>query len=244
MKKLLGGIAISALLAAPAIAADLPARVPVKAAPAPIIAAYNWTGCYIGVQGGGKFGKSEQVEAATGASLTGEYDIDGFLVGGTLGCNFQQGQWVFGIEGDGSFVSADGGNNLIAPFNPAFFAQTEEKWLATVRGRLGFAQGAWLFYGTGGIAFAGVEVSSASAAISASEKQTMVGWTVGGGIEWGFAAGWSLKAEYLFVDLGTDRFFDPPPAGFVTRDVDLQQHIVRAGINYRWGGGSPVVARY
>lgn len=72
----------------------------------------------------------------------------------------------------------------------------------------------------------------------------MTGWTAGGGIEWAFSLGWSMKAEYLYVDLGSDRFFDPADVSFITRDVDLRQHIVRAGINYRWGGGRTIVARY
>ena len=249
MKKILGGIALSALLAAPAIAADIPARIPVKAPPPVAVTSYNWSGCYLGVHGGGKWGKSEQIAdsgALAGSSMTGSYDIDGGLFGGQVGCNFQSGAWVFGIEGDGSWTNADGGSNLIAPFNPAFFASTEEKWLATVRGRLGYAAGNWLLYVTGGGAFASVEIRSVLTATPTTfreESKTLSGWTVGAGAEWGLAGGWSVKAEYLYVDLGDKRFFVPADITFVTRRADAQQHIARVGLNWRWGAG-PVVARY
>jgi len=241
MKKLLGGIAISALLAAPALAADL--RVPVKAAPAPVVVAYNWSGCYIGVAGGWAWGRSTH-DLTGGATDTGPFNVNGGIVGGTLGCNLQTGQFVFGIEGDGSWVGKDG--EAANPVTPNFVSRTEENWLATIRGRVGLAFDRSLIYATGGIAFAGVEATATNTAtgVSISEKQTRTGWTVGGGWEYAFSGNWSAKAEYLYVKFSDDAYLANPPAGFTARDnVDLHNHIFRVGLNYRFGG-SPVVARY
>lgn len=243
MKKLLGGLAISALLAAPALAADLPARVPVKA-PAPVVvAAYNWSGCYIGVAGGWAWGRSTH-DLTGGAVDTGPFNVNGGIVGGTLGCNFQSNQFVFGIEGDGSWVGKNG--EAPNPATPNFISRTEENWLATIRGRLGLAFDRSLIYATGGIAFAGVEATATNTTtgVAISESQTRTGWTAGGGWEYAFAGNWSAKAEYLYVQFSKDAYLQNPPAGFTARDdVKLHNHIFRVGLNYRFGGG-PVVARY
>jgi len=132
-------------------------------------------------------------------------------------------------------------------------------WLATGRGRVGIAANNWLFYATGGVAFTNLDANFnftdtfANAAESASISGTRVGWTAGGGIEAGLWQGWSVKAEYLFVDFGSVsvnstnlRAFTPPinlPTNVFTHSVDLKANIARVGINYRFGGG-PVVANY
>jgi outer membrane immunogenic protein len=169
--------------------------------------------------------------------------------------------FVFGFEGDASWVGEYGShqdNNGAdvpppAPPGPSPFASvnfrsfTQENWLATVRGRAGYAVDNLLFYVTGGYAAAGVEAGIKEAATSAtivSATSTRSGWTGGGGIEWGFAHNWSAKFEWLFV-----KFEDK---GFVTHlgdgtrsAVTLDDNVVRFGINYRFGGyGGPVVARY
>src|SRR5262245_1014523 len=115
MKKLLGGLAISALLVVPALAADLPARMPVKA-PVPVVAAYSWTGCYLGVQGGWQWGRDHTRETITAMGAFNNFDrhwdSDGFVGGGHIGCNWQTGQWVFGVEGDFEGSTLDGGYTL------------------------------------------------------------------------------------------------------------------------------------
>ena len=130
---------------------------------------------------------------------------------------------------------------------PGWANFTQENWLATVRGRAGYAVDNLLFYVTGGYAAAGVEAGIKDAATSVtivSATSTRSGWTGGGGIEWGFLPNWSAKFEWLFV-----KFQDK---GFVTAlgdgsrsAVTLDDNVVRFGINYRFGGyGGPVVARY
>lgn len=238
----------TALMSGPALAADL--RMPVKAPPVAVAPAFNWTGCYLGVAGGGTWGRSRHVNS--GGNITNDYDIDGFLVGPTVGCNFQQGPFVFGVEGDWSWTNKRGEAFDIPPFNTAFLSQTRENWLATIRGRLGYSWDRFMIYATGGGAFADIEARVVPPAglglATISESRTRFGWTVGGGFEWAFAPSWSAKVEYLYVDFrGGDAYFTPPPAGFVNRagGVPTTDHIVRAGINYRFGGwGAPVVASY
>src|SRR5262245_20609416 len=122
MKKLLGSLAISALLTAPVLAADLPARV-VKAPPPVIAVAYNWSGCYIGAAGGWAWGRSTH-DLAGNATDTGPFNVNGGIAGGTLGCNIQTSQFVFGIEGDGSWVGKNG--DAPNPATPNFVSRTEE----------------------------------------------------------------------------------------------------------------------
>ena len=246
MRKLALAVAASTtMLAAPALAADLrmPVKAPVTYAPAP----FNWSGCYIGVQGGGAWGRSRHINRVAGvdASITNIYDVDGALVGPTLGCNFQiAGGFVFGVEGDWSWSSKEGGAFGIPPFATTVFNETREHWLATIRGRLGFTWDRVMIYATGGGAFAEVEARATpapAAGIAAiSESRTRFGWTVGGGLEWAFTPNWSIKGEYLYVEFENVGYFDPPPAGFNNRagGVPLHNHIARAGINYRfnWGG--------
>ena len=125
-------------------------------------------------------------------------------------------------------------------------------WFGTVRGRLGYASGSWLAYVTGGYAYARLETTASATAgaltESISSDDTRSGWTVGGGFEWGFAPNWSVKAEYLYYDLGdtTVTATSALAPGAITTSFDNEGHIARIGLNYRfgWGGGAPVVARY
>lgn len=233
MKRLLGGVAVSALLAAPALAADL--RMPVKAAPAPIVAAYSWTGCYIGAQVGAiaERARYDDIGAGTGIS----YNETGIIGGGHIGCNWQTGQWVFGIEGDGNGTSAKADDAGFGGVTDT----THLNWTASIRGRVGIAVSATLFYATGGVAFAGIEQERSIAGLSESPRKTFTGWTVGGGIEHGFTPNWSFRAEYRYSDYGTERFtytaFTSPV------DVKVKTHQGIFGVTYRFGA-SPVVARY
>lgn len=180
-------------------AADMPARMPVKAAPAYVAPAlYNWTGPYVGLSGGGSFGSGS----------------DAGIVGGTLGYNMQTGPWVFGLEGDMNWLSHTS-------------AAVRNNWLATVRGRVGYAMGAtgsWMPYITGGVAFG--DVSNAVAGVG-MVSDTKTGWTLGGGVEAALAGPWTAKLEYLYVDLGDG----PTLAGVGS---NYHTNIVRAGLNYRF----------
>jgi len=235
------GLAIFCVVASgTAMAADL---APVyKAPPAPI--AYSWTGCYLGIEGGGNWGQSRHTSAGlpnpanAGLPIDNTFDLSGALVGGTVGCNYQINSWVMGIENDASWANKSGSANDIPPFNVAAVSQTSEKWIDTLRGRLGFTWNRALLYGTGGAAFAGTSVTVCGPFVCASDSRSRVGWVAGVGLEYAAWENVSLKIEYLHADFGTERYIDPPVIGpattIVTRDVSLTDDIVRAGVNWRF----------
>jgi len=231
------------LVSGSAMAADMrpaPARAPVYTK-APLMPVSNWTGCYIGAEGGAAWGRSHH-EDATGAAITNDYDVTGGLIGGTLGCNYQvAGSWVLGLEGDLSWVTKKGSASDIAPFNTAFVSGTKENWLGTGRARVGFlATPQILLYGTGGFAAAGVEADVTPPGVATvTETQTRWGWTAGAGGEYAFTSNWSVKAKYLFVQLQNASYFAAPvpTAGgtVLTRgNVALNNNIFRAGLNYKF----------
>lgn len=239
----LGAITALLLGTTTALAADLPVKAP------PLVEVYNWTGFYLGVAAGGSLGFSDHVDRATGLSDTSGYNVKGGLVGGTLGYNWQMSNIVVGFEGDASWVGERGtmpdvgANGFVdGAGNSLFSSFTNETWLATARGRVGYAFNNLLFYGTGGYAGAGVGAGIYDNAhnLLASTSSTRSGWTAGGGLEWGFAPNWSAKFEWLYMKFNTvalnTAFAEGP------RNVPFDDNVVRFGVNYRFGG--PVVARY
>jgi outer membrane immunogenic protein len=180
------------------------------------------------------------------------------------GYNWQAGNFVFGVEGDVDWMhlkgTATSGPVLYACCAPAVFVLTSQAsadWVATIRGRLGFASNNWLFFATGGAAFTqlkgnftftdnrsttgncGGAGTDAHEAVSLSHTKT--GWTVGGGIEYGVGGGWSVKAEYLYLQF--DRIsgaglLNPVVNGSnnnpFTHSIDLKANIARLGVNYRF----------
>ena len=246
MRRLWVAITICSSLTAvaAALAADLPPAPAYKAPPVP--RSYSWTGCYAGIAGGGAWGTSNHTAESgpfTGQTITGDFNISGGLVGGTIGCNYQAGNWVFGVEDDLSWVDKKGSGHDLAPFNLNAVSTTREKWLDTARGRLGFTWDRTLIYATGGLAVDGASVNICGLAGCVSDSRTVTGWTAGAGLEYAFWNDWSFKVEYLYADFGSPRFINTPVrlgAGTIlTRDVHLNDNIVRAGLNYRfnWLGG-------
>ena len=244
--------AIAALVLAPTAvsAADLAVKAP------PPVTIYDWTGFYIGIAAGGSIGNSDHIDAASGLSDAAGYNIRGGMVGGTLGYNWQVSSFVFGLEGDYSWVHEYGSNPDIGSSpaalanldpnsgNPLFQSFTKETWLATARVRFGYAVNNLLFYGTGGYAAAGVQAGVKDAftnALLASGTSTRSGWTAGGGLEWGFAPNWSAKFELLYMRFEDRPFFTLQAEG-PRSSVPLEDTAARVGVNYRFGG--PVVARY
>jgi len=226
-------IAIGAAHAA--AAADLP--VPAKAppiSPAAVPAAYNWTGFYIGGQGGYAWGTSHQTQ---GASDTGDYNIDGGFGGGTIGYNFQFNSFLAGVEADfsGSGIKGTAGPGRIghdygcAPG----LCETDVEWFGTLRGRFGYVVNQFLFYGTGGWAYGRVR-ALINDAIGFDGTSNQSGWTAGGGVEYGFTPNWSAKVEYLYTDLGNFTFGQ---AGTQAAGAASSAHfsLVRFGLNYRFG---------
>jgi outer membrane immunogenic protein len=224
------------LAVGPAFAADLSAY---RAPLVPPI--YSWTGCYIGGEGGGAWGTSNHTaESGIGAgrTITGDFSTAGGLAGGTIGCNYQFGSWVFGAEDDMSWINTKGSTPDLAPFNVNAVSTTQQDWLDTLRGRFGLAWGRTLIYATGGAAFTGAEVSACPLIGCVGQYKTVTGWTVGAGLEYAFLSGWSAKLEYLYADFGSPQFINPPVqlgmGTVVTRNARLDDNVVRVGLNYRF----------
>jgi outer membrane immunogenic protein len=207
---------LAAAMALPSFAADMsrPAfKAPSSAAP------WNWTGFYVGINGGYGFGKSNWTNVA---GTTGDFNVRGALAGGTIGYNLQTGMWVWGLEGD---VDA----SWIKGTDATICCETKNEWLATARGRIGYAFDRWLPFLTGGAAFGDVKMTPVG---FPAETSTKIGWTAGGGLEYAFQGAWSAKVEYLYVDLGKASC-DVATCGVAT-DVTFKTSIVRGGINYHF----------
>ncbi len=155
--------------------------------------AYNWSGFYLGINGGGGWGRSNW-------TTTGSFDTSGGLVGGTIGYNYQINQVVLGVEGDIDWADINGTSPTPAVTRLRAPARPSDTWLSTVRGRLGYAADRFMPYITGGAAFGDIKASGPG--LSGADT-TNAGWTLGGGIEFAIAGHWTAKAEYLYVDLGS-----------------------------------------
>ncbi len=210
-------------------AADIPP--PVYKGPRAVVAYYNWTGFYVGLNAGYGFGSSDWSAVPTASNKP-----KGFLVGGTLGYNYQVGSWVFGLEGDFDWSNVKGSADCAVGIS----CSTSNTWLATFRGRLGYAFDRWLPYITAGGAYGNVkaEVSVPAFGLAASTAKSQLGWAFGAGREYAFLGNWTAKIEYLYVDLGN---FDTGPAPIVN-NVSFKENIVRAGLNYKFSG--PIFSRY
>jgi outer membrane immunogenic protein len=217
---ILAGIAAALLTAPAARAADIvhPSyKAPAYVAPA----AANWTGFYLGINGGYGFGSSDWDDPAI------SLDPSGGLAGATLGYNWQTGSWVWGLEGDIDWADIKGDTAC-----GIGTCETKAEWLGTARLRVGYAGwNNWLPYFTGGAAFAGLKADNSLSGTTASKTQ--LGWTAGVGVEYAFRSNWSAKIEYLYADLGS---FDCSTAcSLVTPDnVSFKVNLIRAGINYRF----------
>lgn len=239
----------------PASAADKTAK------PAPA-AALNWTGVYGGLNGGYGFGQNKSADifeyttfsgwTSPSSALPGTYSTRGGLAGGQIGANYQDGRMVFGVETDidwshikGSYVD----DPSASPADQSVISGTVE-WFGTARARIGVTQDRFLGYATGGLAYGRVKggVSNYSGAGSPylTDRHTLVGWTVGGGLEYAISSKWSINAEYLYVDLGKKEFLISDPSNFYgytdasagyavsksNNSVDF--NVVRIGINYKF----------
>jgi len=230
----LAAVATIALGATAASAADLGQRPVYKAQPPMVVAAYNWSGFYIGGHLGYGWSKTDVHDHLTG--LSGSADPSGFLGGGQIGFNWQTGAFVFGIEGDGSWTNADGSRT----FSNGAVVTMEHNWYATLTGRVGYAVDNWLWYVKGGGAWSDADYTVVGpAGGTGSRSGTRSGWTVGTGLEWALAPNWSAKIEYNYLDFGNEGI------GATNFDVDTRVHLVKLGLNYRFDWGkAPVVARY
>ena len=255
MKKVLLSTVALIAFAAPAAAADLAARPYTKAPPQMIAAVYDWSGFYVGVNGG--WGTSRNCWTNTAVAgvpvaptAEGCHDADGGTAGGQIGYRWQASQWVFGLEAQGNWADFEGSNTSAQLLVTRNESRIDAFGLFT--GQVGYAWNNALLYVKGGAAvtsnkYAGIDTGTGL--VFDSANQTRWGATVGVGLEYGFAPNWSVGVEYnhLFmgdrdvVMVGTGTLF---PAGASVRTDRISQDVdmVTARINYRFGG--PGVARY
>lgn len=269
-----------------ASAADMPvkAKAPLLA-PAPV---FSWTGFYVGGHVGGarSEGGSDTyngdlfpgfivlppalpiitlIPGAPG-TLPGAGSSTGFIGGGQIGYNWQSRQIVYGLEADITGTDLNGASATATRFAPPFdqtvtvdFGRID--WMASFRGRVGFAADRALFYATGGAAVAhvgattttvingaGIAIPAGTFSATGGGSDTRWGWTVGAGVEWAFNNNWSLAGEYRHSDFGRRgvTFVIPDGLGGVfatgTTNASLTVDQITARLNYRFGG--PVVAKY
>lgn len=183
-------------------------------------AAYDWSGPYVGLQAGYAFGETEMYDSG---STSGDFDLDGASLGATVGWNHQADNFVFGLEGDLSWLNVEGTRNS----NVCFLdCNIDMNWLGTARLRAGYAFDNALIFAAGGLAAGEVDVEINNGFSSGTE--TLVGWAIGAGAELAVSEALSVKVEYLYVDLG-----DMETESDITTDVS-ETHIIRAGVNWQF----------
>jgi outer membrane immunogenic protein len=266
----------SLLTATSASAADLPVY-----SKAPVVAAvYDWTGYYIGTNLGYSWGRGSTdgnvtgtrtvtvagaapvVTALAALPLTGRADVNGFIGGGQLGYNWQREKWLFGLEGDIQFSNERGSGDVCTvagcPAGSAVFTRDYKlDWFGTARGRVGFLPAErLLLYVTGGLAYGNFSGSSWTLPLDIGTWSSLrAGWTVGAGVEAALGNNWSVKFEYLYMDLGhvgggsATNTTSAIVRGTTTTttlaylfNTRFTDSIARVGLNYHFSG--PVVARY
>jgi opacity protein-like surface antigen len=219
-----------------------------QSSPASAQTATNWSGPSIGIVGGGGFGNSSQTDqgyscAQLGNCPTvptlptlpadGSYNVNGGAIGGSIGYDWQNGPWVYGLAADYSWadvIGSSGTCGAISGFPHACGTRLES--FGTVRGRVGYVMGSgyWLPYITGGLAVGNVKAWDSLTGASGSDFRA--GWTVGGGVEFALAPRWTLGLEYLYADLGNRQTFDVVPG--IPENVSFSASFIRANIGYKF----------
>jgi outer membrane immunogenic protein len=258
MKKfLLATVGLLALgIAAPASAADLAPYT--KAPPAPVVAVYDWSGFYIGGNGGGGWSHKcwdvTSFLAVVGPISEGCRTASGGVVGGQIGYRWQSAGWVFGLEGQGDWADLKGSN--VSLFIPAWTNNSKIDAFGLFTGQVGYAWNNVLWYVKGGGAVTGDQYRgtvTATGALFDSANETRWGGVVGTGLEFGFAPNWSVGVEYDHLFMGNHGVFTTSagvlagiPAGSPFRTDSIRQDVdmVTARINYRFNWGGPAAGTY
>ena len=272
-----GAALIAALVGTPAFAAD-------GVFPSPPLPPQGWsfTGCYLGANVGAAWANSNfswtnitessnafSTGAATALPEAADASLDraGFIGGGQVGCNYQPGWLVVGLEGDFDFMKANVSRNTVSPGNtngglstivPGNISESfSTDWLSTVRARVGIASGAWFYYATAGLAVARASLfdqlcfptAGTPTCNTASSNGTHEGWAAGAGIEWKLAPAWSTKLEFLYADLGNTSYNSVAtiattagnaanyPDATITHVHSIDETIIRIGVNYQFVWG-------
>ncbi|MGY4506997.1 outer membrane protein [Bradyrhizobium sp. USDA 3650] len=233
-------------LSAPASAADMAAR-PYTKAPPMVATAYDWTGFYIGANGGGGWARDCRNNVTT-VTFLGCYDPSGAVAGGQVGYRWQSAQWVFGLEAQGDWSDIHGTTQNLG--NAANSLSTKIDAFGLFTGQIGYAWNSALLYVKGGAAVVDQRfdfISNATgAAVASVNSGTRWGGTVGAGIEYGFAPNWSVGVEYdhIFLNRHDVTFVATatglPLAATYNSGGDVDLATIR--VNYRFGGA--VIPRY
>jgi outer membrane immunogenic protein len=267
----LGAVALVSVAACPAFAADLPVKSMAPAAPT-----YSWNGWYIGASAGIPWAAQTETGYSGGPGTAALFaanefptrltpGVNGYLGGAQIGYNWQVARaWVVGFESDIQGWNYKGNASVTPTTNLTPFTTSVEQhsdWFGTVRGRAGLLVGPnILFYATGGFAYGQTESSQSTIVngltlatcpktlpcAAASATSTRYGWAAGAGWEIMATQNWTIRAEYLYVDLGvqslsaTTAAFAPPLT--FTSSNQFRANMLRIGFNYTFGG--PVVAKY
>jgi outer membrane immunogenic protein len=289
MKRILiGSTAAILLTATSALAADMAPRY--TKAPVVAAIVYDWTGFYIGGNVGYSWGGARSDGTLTGTQNVSTFvafsgalassvttplatlplwgrsrNVNGVIGGGQAGYNWQRGTWLFGLEGDLQASDERATSDVCSaigcvPGTTFLTANYKLDWFGTARGRVGYLPSERvLLYATGGLAYG--HLSAAAPLIPLSWGNTRAGWTVGVGGEVALDPNWSIKLEYLYMDLGDVGSASTTATNVVTQlgvpqrfntvtttaltgafSTRFTDNIVRVGVNYRFGG--PAVARY
>jgi outer membrane immunogenic protein len=235
MKRLtiLAVAAITVGAVAPAAAADLPARAPVAYSKAPAIveAAYDWSGFYLGINGGGATGNIDW--NLDGFGDEGSHHVSGGTVGGQFGYRWQMSSWVFGLEAQGNWADFTGSN--ISPLT-GLQNQTKVDSFGLFTGQIGYAWDRALFYVNGGAAVTGNKYNVFTApggGLLDNTNETRWGAAAGVGFEYAVVPNWSLGVQYDHLFMGNkDVIFVSGTGDHIKENVD----IFTARLNYKFGG--------
>jgi len=251
---LLAAAGLTAVAIAPALAADLPARTPAYAkAPAIVEPIYNWSGFYIGINGGGGSSRdcwsiNNALGVAVPSTAEGCHNATGALVGGQAGYRWQMTNWVFGLEAQGDWADLKGSNvsQLTAPF-AVFNNNSKIDAIGLFTGQVGYAWNNVLWYGKGGAAVTHDKYNGDILGTTFdTASETRWGGVIGTGIEIGFAPSWSVAFEYNHLFMGSHNvsFNATAFGGISTRTDSIKQDVDMGTVRVNYTFGGPVVAKY
>jgi outer membrane immunogenic protein len=205
------------------------------------VSVLDWTGLYIGIQGGWKHHEDEVQDPIPPYST--DFDFDGGVFGGHAGYDHQFGSLVLGIVGDFEWAGGDGESDGFGVADD-IFAKAEANWEASIRARFGFAFDSFLIYGTAGWAFANYDFDytccfpgGPPTYLGDDFDETIDGFTIGAGAAWAMSPAWVIWADYRFTDYDEassdiTNCCSPPPN---RQDHDVETQSVRVGISYYFG---------
>jgi len=219
----------------------------------PATAAYNWTGFYGGLNAGLAVNNSDYTATPTGSiaffapilTESGNLKSTAATIGGQVGYNYQVCRFVYGLETDFNYNSTNtSGTGISILSGLPYTVNQQVDYFGTLRARLGFTPAdRFLIYVTGGLAYGYVSSSTSIPVVPGvgflgSSSGMQAGWAAGAGNEYAITNCWSVKLEYLYINLGSSSYtYSGPgiPAGITyTTNIDTAQHVIRVGFNYKF----------